>query len=58
MLNLKQKLSRQWKPASSQSLKKFKLSPSSGRAMLVAFLGFIWNNTVYFMLKDRTVTAR
>ena len=50
--------SKRWKRASSPPPKKFKLSPSAGKVMLVAF----WDSRViilaHFMPKDPSVTAR
>ena len=50
--------SKQWKRAGSPPLKKFRLSPSVGKVMLVAFwdsCGIIW---AHFMPKGQTVTTR
>ena len=43
--------SKQWKGAGSPPPKKFRLSPSASKVMLVAFLGFTWNNTGLFHAK-------
>ena len=43
--------SKQWKWAGSPPPKKFKLSPSAVKVMLVAFLGFRWNNAGLFHAK-------
>ena len=43
--------SKQCKQAGSPTLKKFKLSTSAGMVMLVAFLGFTWNNTGSFQTR-------
>ena len=49
---------KQWKQAGSPPLKKFKLSSSAGKVLLVAF----WNSCgiilAHFMPKGQTVTAR
>ena len=58
MWNLKQKLSKQWQGAGSPPSMKFKLSPSAGKVMLVAF----WDSTgiilAHLVSKGQTVTAR
>ena len=59
MLNLKQKLSqKQQKLAGSPPPKKFKLSPSTDKVMLVVFLGDSHGIILaHFMPKGRTVIA-
>jgi hypothetical protein len=46
--------SKQWKRAGSPPPKNFKLSPSAGKAMLVAFFGFERNDTYSFQAKGST----
>ena len=50
--------SKLWKPAGSPSPKKFKLSPSVGKVMLVAFWDSHGIILAHFAPKGRTVTAR
>ena len=55
MLNLKPM---HWKQAGSPPLKKFKLSPSAGKVMLVAFCDSHGIILALFMQKGQTLTAR
>ena len=49
----------QWKRAGYPSTKKFKLSPSAARVMLVAFFGFALKIILaHFMTKFQTVAIR
>ena len=50
--------SKQWKRAGSPSIKKFNLSPSDGKVMLVAFGDSRGIILAHFMLKGLTGTAR
>ena len=49
---------KQWKQAGSPPPKKFKLSPSAGKVMLVAFWDSRGIILIHFMPKGQTVTAK